>query len=147
MNKGKDKSFADITATPAPMDFTKVTHKKKALQPFIHPEYTRLNRQLIVETEGGIPEFISNDSILEVVKSRREPQGLKFIAGEHGKNKNLRFETNLNVSAGKESELMPEIPGALLFLNIKATNIYPNNRWSRYVIHGIPVSISNNNWV
>lgn len=145
MNTGKAKSFADVTATPAPKEFTKVTHKKKALQHFIHPEHTHLNRQLIVEMEGGIPEFISNDNILEVVKSRTEPQGWKFIAEDRYKKKTLCFETNLNMSADKGSELMREMSGALRFLNIKATNIYPKSRWSRYVIHGILVSISNKN--
>lgn len=77
-NIGIGKSFADVAGAAAPLPekgFTKVTKKKKAAQPFFQPEYTRLNRQLIFETEGNIPEFISNDNILEVVNSRTEPQG------------------------------------------------------------------------
>lgn len=148
-NKGKEKFFADVTAScgPGPANFTKVTHKKKAAQPCFQPEYTRLNRQLIVETEGEIPEFITNDSILEVVNALTEPQGLKFIAALRNKNDNLRYERNLLTSSDKGSEMIPEITGALNSLNIKATNIFSNSRWSRYIIHCIPTTIGNKNSV
>lgn len=83
-----------------------------------------------METQGGIPEFISNDNILELVNSRTEPQGLRFIAVERNKNSHLRFETNLLTSADKGSELIRENTGALDSIDISATNIYPNSRWS-----------------
>lgn len=80
--KGKGKSYANVAATGPAHDagaFTKVTRKKKTIaKPFFQPQNTRLNRQLIVETEGPLPELITNDDILKYVNARREPQGLSF---------------------------------------------------------------------
>lgn len=38
--------------------------KKKSFTPFLNPEYSRLNRQVIVETSGPILEDITSDNIL-----------------------------------------------------------------------------------
>lgn len=123
-----------------------MTNKKKAPKPFFQPEYTRLNTQLIVEIDGPLLELVSNDDILKFVNARTEFQGLKFIGVECNKNGNLRFETNLATS-NKGSELIQEITNSLTPLTIKASNIYPNSRWSKYVIHGLPSTIGNHNRV
>lgn len=104
--------------------------KTQAATPFFQQEYTCLNRQLVVETEGTIPELINSDNILDVVNAHTKPQGLKFIAVERNRNNNLRFETNLSTSADKGSELIQEITSALTSVNIMATNIFPNSRCS-----------------
>lgn len=62
---------------------------------------------------------------------------------ERKKDDNLPSETNLSTSADKGSELIHEITGAVLSIEIRATNIFPNRHWSRDVIHGIPSAIGN----
>ncbi|KAL0630520.1 hypothetical protein Q9L58_010633 [Maublancomyces gigas] len=133
--------------TPPPAgDFTRVTHqKKKAKTPFFTPEYTRLNRQVIVETNGQIPELISNDDILEAVNEATMIQGLKFLSAQRSTNGNLRFETNPATSADEGAKYHVEITFALEKLHIQGTNIYANSRWSKFVIHGVPAHIGTRN--
>lgn len=78
-----------------PGDCTKVTNKKASIS-FSNPEYTRLNCQLIVETNGPLQEFITNDQILTTVNEKTTTQGLKFIALERIASDTLHFETNLS---------------------------------------------------
>lgn len=56
--------------------FQKVTNKKKKTMA-LHPEYTRLNRKVMVETEGPLP-IVTNEEMLQVVNNATEGQGFKF---------------------------------------------------------------------
>lgn len=85
--------------------------------------------------------------MLKFVNARTQQQGFNFVGVERIKNGNLRFETNLSTSADKGSELIQEITDSLSPLEIRATMIYPNSRWFKYVIHGIPSTIGNRNRV
>ncbi|KAL0630950.1 hypothetical protein Q9L58_010197 [Maublancomyces gigas] len=143
------KSYANVASssnTPPPADFTKVTHqKKKTKAPFFTPEYTKLNRQVIVETNGQIPELISNHDILEVVNEATMAQGLRFLSAQRSTNGNLPFETNPATSADEGAKYHVQITFALEKLHIQATNIYANSRWSKFVIHGVPAHIGTRN--
>ncbi|KAL0631760.1 hypothetical protein Q9L58_009368 [Maublancomyces gigas] len=143
------KTYANAASnsnTSPPADFTKVTYeKKKAKTPFFTPEYTRLNRQVIVETSGQIPELISNDNILEVVNEATMAPGLKFHSAQRSTNGNLRFETNPATSADQGAKYHVEITFALEKLHIQATNVYVNSRWSKFGIHGVPAHIGTRN--
>lgn len=43
----------------------------------------------------------------------------------------------------KGSELIPQISGSLISIDIRVTNVFPKSQWTRYVIHGIPSTIGN----
>ncbi|KAL0630615.1 hypothetical protein Q9L58_010538, partial [Maublancomyces gigas] len=149
-NNTPKKTYANAAATNNHQDqgsFTKVLYKKKAPAPFFTPEYTRLNRQVIVETNGPIPDLISNDDILEIVNEATSAQGLKFLSAQRSLNGNLRFETNPSTSADEGAKYHVEITLALDKLHIQATNIYANSRWSKFVIHGVPAYIGTKNSV
>lgn len=90
------------------------------------------------------PGVISKDIMLEVVNSRTFPQGLKSNTVKRNKNNHLRFETNLATSWDNGSEFIQEISRALNTIEINDTDLYPNSRCSRFVIHSIPSTIGNN---
>ncbi|KAL0630650.1 hypothetical protein Q9L58_010501 [Maublancomyces gigas] len=134
VNDTPQKTYANVAATNKTQNqgtFTKVSHKKKAPAPFFTPEYSRLNRQVMVETNGPIPDLISNDDSLEI----------------RSLNGNLRFETNPSTSADEGAKYHVEITLALDKLHIQATNIYANSRWSKFVIYGVPAHIGTKNSV
>lgn len=96
-----------------------------------------------METEDSIPEFVSNDNIDSIVNSQTEPQGQKFNAVAWNKNDNLRLKRNLITLADVGLDLIQEIMGTLSSIEITATNILPNSRWSRFVIQGNPSTVGN----
>lgn len=81
-----------------------------------------------METEGTLPENITNNDILEVINISTEPLGLRFIVVVRYNSGNLKLETNLLTSADKGSELIREITDGLRSLEITATNFYPLTR-------------------
>lgn len=82
--KPSNKSYAAVTTNAPPNDkeFTTVTKekKKKTAPPFIRPEYTRVNRQVIIETAGPAPKDTNSDAILRIINRIVSPQKVQFIA-------------------------------------------------------------------
>lgn len=75
---------------------------------FFAPDYTRIQRQVMVNTEGPLPNFLTNDQILRVMRNG---------------NNNRRFETTSTTSAEQGAALHIEINSALARLEIHTTNI------------------------
>ncbi|KAL0630611.1 hypothetical protein Q9L58_010542 [Maublancomyces gigas] len=147
-NQREKKSYAAAATNDSPnpqTNFTTVQRKTKKAVPLFVPEYTRLNRQVMVETSGPLPPLITNDDILDIVNEATTVQGLKFLSAQRSANGNLRFETNPSTSADEGAKYHVEISLALDKLHIQATNIYPNSRWSKFVIHGVPSHIGTTN--
>lgn len=45
---------------------------------FFHLEVTRIKRQVVVETEGALPDATSDDNILQTEHKAMEAEGLRF---------------------------------------------------------------------
>lgn len=127
----------------ADVNFTKITNKKQPKTGF-HPEFPRLSRQFIVETEGPLPE-VTDDQILQVVDNATETQGLRFQCVTRSSKGNLHFKTNLQTSANEGTALHIEIILVLDILSIQVTSVYANSRWSQFVVQDVPASISTKN--
>lgn len=83
--------------------------KKSASAPFLNPEYSRLNRQVIIETAEPPPEGITSDDILRVVNWTTSPQGLQFLPAFVSSNGRIQLETGPTTSADAGVALRQEI--------------------------------------
>lgn len=125
--------------------FTKVTHKKTPSAPLYSPDDTRMNRQLIIRTKGIHAKKATSEAILAMVNLYTAPQGVTFVGASIFNNGVIRRETNIHTSADQGSELHFQITKALDLMNIEATSVYANSRWSKWVIHYIPCDIGTTN--
>lgn len=80
------KLYADAAGKPArpptkDQAFTKMNHhKKKSTSPALFtPEYTKINSQVIVKTEGPAVDGVSNDMIVEAVNKAIPHQHFHFL--------------------------------------------------------------------
>lgn len=146
------KSYTAAAATPPAATppgphtnngFNTVRYKKKPAA-FLKPQYTTLNRQIMVET-AGIPELITDDNILEVINKATTVQGITFLSATRTTSGTICLQTKPDTSADEGATRHLEIIGAFDNLRIKCINLYVNIGWTKWIIHAIPASIGSTN--
>lgn len=118
--KGKEKKTTAapktyIAATATTLDeqekgkFTTITQKKEKPAPFLNREYSRLNRQVNIETRGPASDGITSDDVLRVVNRMVAPQELQFLAAFCSPGGRFQLETGSLTGANAGVALRHEI--------------------------------------
>ncbi|KAL0630537.1 hypothetical protein Q9L58_010616 [Maublancomyces gigas] len=108
----KDKqSYTDATKYSMHTGFTKVRNKINPALCFT-PEYNRIMREVIVQTNGPLSEFIIDDNILNNINKETPAQGLQFLSSCRCPSGNLVLQTKPTSFANQGAELATEIAAA-----------------------------------
>ncbi|KAH0610199.1 uncharacterized protein H6S33_011726 [Morchella sextelata] len=118
-------------AGPAQEKFQVVERRKKPAKPkadpLFKPEYTKINREIIVETTA--PSDVNPSEIRTLVNARIQDESCHFISARRTAKDNFILETKFVTPATKAMEYAKEIEEALLPLQ------------SKFLLHGIPTTI------
>ncbi|KAH0605310.1 uncharacterized protein H6S33_004532 [Morchella sextelata] len=130
-------------AGPAQGKFQVVERRKKPakpkVDPLFKPEYTKINREIIVETTA--PSDVNLSEIRTLVNARIQDESCHFISTRRTAKDNFILETKFITPATKAMEYAKETEEALLTLQVPVTNIRANSKWSKFLLHGIPTTI------
>ncbi|KAH0607165.1 uncharacterized protein H6S33_003153, partial [Morchella sextelata] len=134
---------AVAAADPAQGKFQLVEKRKKPAKPkadpLFKPEYTKINREIIVETTA--PSDVNPSEIRSLVNARIQDESCHFISARRTAKDNFILETKFITPATKAMEYAKEIEEALLTLPVPVANIRANSKWSKFLLHGIPTTI------
>ncbi|KAL0630712.1 hypothetical protein Q9L58_010438 [Maublancomyces gigas] len=143
--KGKGKqSCVNITKNNTDTGFTTVRKKNKPTQLFA-PEYTRINSVVNVATDGPLPEFITDDNILDNINKKTVTRNLRFRSAHRSPSGEIVLQTNVTASASHGAALALVIAAALDIITIDVRSIKANSRWTCFVVQGIPAHIGTYN--
>ncbi|KAH0603229.1 uncharacterized protein H6S33_008233, partial [Morchella sextelata] len=112
---------------------------KPKADPLFKPEYTKINREIIVETTA--PSDANPSEISTLVNARIQDESCHFISARRTPKDNFILETKFITPATKAMEYTKEIEEALLTLQVPVVNIRANSKWSKFLLHGIPTTI------
>ncbi|KAH0610171.1 uncharacterized protein H6S33_011698 [Morchella sextelata] len=130
-------------AGPAQGKFHVVERRKKPAKPkadpLFKPEYTKINREIIVETTAS--SDVNPSEIRTLVNARIQDESCHFISARRTAKDNFVLETKFITPATKAMEYAKEIEEALLTLQVPVANIRANSKWSKFLLHGIPTTI------
>lgn len=119
-------------------EFTKVSHQKnKTSPPLFIPEYTKINRHLIVKTHGLAVNRLTNDPILDTVNKAVTHHHFRFLYACVPEQGNITLEIPPNVSTDTGALFTLQTTTPLKSLNIIVDSIHANSRWTQYVIHDV----------
>ncbi|KAL0630559.1 hypothetical protein Q9L58_010593, partial [Maublancomyces gigas] len=110
---------------------------EKQTCPLFIPENTKINTGVIVETDGPLREFITDDNILDNINKKTAAQGLQFLATSPSPSGIIILQTNPTTSSELGAALSMKIAGALNTISIEVRSIRVNSRWTRFVVYGI----------
>ncbi|KAL0630660.1 hypothetical protein Q9L58_010493 [Maublancomyces gigas] len=111
IRKGK-QSYAQVAKNDADTPFTTVQKKMKPT-PLFTVKYTRINIEVIVETDGPLPEFITDDNVLDTINKKTDAQSLQFLLASRSPSGNIVLQINATTSAVQGAALTMEIALAL----------------------------------
>ncbi|KAH0603152.1 uncharacterized protein H6S33_008156, partial [Morchella sextelata] len=141
----KAGTWATVASAPGPAlgNFQVVERRKKPAKPkadpLFKPEYTKINREIIVETTA--PSDVNPSEIRTLVNARIQDESCHFISARRTPKDNFILETKFITPATKAMEYAKEIEEALLTLQVPVAIIRANSKWSKFLIHGIPTTM------
>ncbi|KAH0603232.1 uncharacterized protein H6S33_008236, partial [Morchella sextelata] len=141
----KAGTWAAVASAPGPAqgNFQVVERKKKSAKPkadpIFKPEYTKINREIIVETTA--PSDVNPSEIRTLVNARIQDESCHFISARRTPKDNFILETKFVTPATKAMEYAKEIEEALLTLQVPVAVIRANSKWSKFLLHGIPTTV------
>lgn len=113
--------------------------------PGFQPEYSRLNKQVIMETNCPVPKDMSDDAILAGVDSAFSHHKICFLTARRFFRGNLTLETQPNTSIDTGAMLSIEINMAHDELCSFTKGIHAKRRWTGFFFHGVLTHISTPN--
>lgn len=123
-----------------------MNHQKiKTSPPLFTPEYTKINNQVIVKTDGLAVEAVTDDAILATLNKAVTNYQFQFLSGRSSGQGNITLETSPNRLVDIGTTFTLKITTAKDSLNIMIDSIYANSRWKEYAIHIVHSHISTTN--
>ncbi|KAH0603702.1 uncharacterized protein H6S33_007361 [Morchella sextelata] len=138
-------TWATVASAPGPAqgNFQVAERRKKSAKPkadpLFKPEYTKINREIIVETTA--PSDVNPSEIRTLVNARIQDESCHFISARRTPKDNFILETKFVTPATKAMEYAKEIEEALLTLQVPVAVIRANSKWSKFLLHGIPTTV------
>jgi hypothetical protein len=133
--KNQSVTYANVTKRSPP---TKKPTKKPLL---FTPDYTRVNRELVIQLDNPRPKPTDINKILVAVNNACSAHGFVFLSAQLTQKGNITLLSPPSVSASEAVKFHPEIKEALKSLDITALSTTANSRWSKFIVHGIPTTI------
>ncbi|KAH0606265.1 uncharacterized protein H6S33_003926 [Morchella sextelata] len=139
----KAGTWATVASAAVPAQKFQVVERKKPAKPkadpIFKPEYTKINREIIVETTA--PSDVNTSEIRTLVNARIQDESCHFISARRTAKDNFILETKFVTPATKAMEYAKEIEEALLTLQVPVAIIRANSKWSKFLLHGIPTTV------
>ncbi|KAI5847195.1 hypothetical protein DFP73DRAFT_593041 [Morchella snyderi] len=142
------RSFANVARANNPLQETfQVVQRKKAAKkadPLFKPEFSRTNREVIVECNAPSIQAPCNQTPSEIrtrINTGFPDAKCHFIAARKTLNHNIVLETKFDSSAETVLAYKHEIKDALTAMRIYVIDIKANSKWSKFLLHGIPTTI------
>ncbi|KAI5836670.1 hypothetical protein DFP73DRAFT_602052 [Morchella snyderi] len=142
------RSFANVARANNPNQETfQVVQRKKAARkadPLFKPEFTKTNREVIVECNAPSVQASCNQTPSEIrtrINGGIPDAKYHFIAARKTLNHNIVLETKFDSSAVTVLAYKHEIKDALTAMRIYVIDIKANSKWSKFLLHGIPTTI------
>lgn len=138
------KSFAAVAANgPPPAPWKQVPKKTKAPKkaPLFAADYTKVNREVVIELASPIPDTLTTDTILAAANMALSPTGIKMVLVRRTPQSNLVLTTSPNTPAALVEPYFESLAFALRPLQLDPTRIKINSRWSKFIIHNIPTNL------
>ncbi|KAL0630711.1 hypothetical protein Q9L58_010437 [Maublancomyces gigas] len=136
------KSFAAVAATgpPPPQEgWTKVSKTKKArAPPLFKPDFTKVQRELIVELSSPIPTGITDYAIITAANASLASTEVKFCLAHRTTRGKVLLLTGPNITASSAEAYIPSLSSTLNALGCKCSTIHSNSRWTQFLLHGVP---------
>jgi hypothetical protein len=137
------QTYANVARgqNPGTNNFQVVQRRKSKPKPdpLFKPEFTKINREIVVETNEASP--VTPTEIRQKINSRIQDPDCHLLAARQTSRNNFILETKFVTPASKVMEYRLEIESALTDLKVPFVDIRVNSKWSKFIIHGIPTSI------
>ncbi|KAI5841733.1 hypothetical protein DFP73DRAFT_596296 [Morchella snyderi] len=141
------RSYSTVARANNPNQETfQVVQRKKAAKkadPLFKPEFSKTNREVIVECNAPSVQAPCNQTPSEIrtrINAGIPDAKCHFIAARKTLNHNIVLETKFDSSAKTVLAYKHEIKDALTAMRIYVIDIKANSKWSKFLLHGIPTT-------
>lgn len=140
-------SYAAAAAKAPPTNPSppKTKAKKKALTPLFKADYTKINREFIVELTEPAPTGVTTNSILSSINSVLEGTGVYFLLCRLTNKENIVFQTPPHIASDQAIPYTDNITCKLQSLGLSPSSAKPNSCWSKFILHGVPTIVGDEN--
>ncbi|KAL0631377.1 hypothetical protein Q9L58_009766 [Maublancomyces gigas] len=145
--KATKPSFAAVPASglAAPSNqWQTATKKAKKVrpEPLFKPDYTKVNRELIIELSSPIPPGVSDYAIITAANKALASTEVVFCLTRRTTRGNIILLTRPNVSASSAEAYSSILAASLQTLGCTPSSTHANSRWTKFLVHGVPTSTS-----
>ncbi|KAL0630804.1 hypothetical protein Q9L58_010343 [Maublancomyces gigas] len=138
------KSYTAIAAagtTPPQDGWTKVNKTKKARpSPLFKPDYTKVQRELIVELSCPIPTGVTDYAIITAANTALASREVRFCLARRTTRGNILLLTRPNIAASSAEAFISPVSTALSALGCQISINHTNSRWTQFLLHGVPTT-------
>jgi hypothetical protein len=107
----------------------------------LKPTFTKVYREVIVETTDSLPPDALPECILQVV-NWTQPENLRYYLTRCTPKGNIILLTLPNVAAADVAKYLIDIVQTMTDLGIHAVQARANSQWNQFIVHNIPTHIS-----
>ncbi|KAL0630385.1 hypothetical protein Q9L58_010768, partial [Maublancomyces gigas] len=109
--------------------WTKVTKTKKAHpSPHFKPDYTKVQRKLIVEVSSPIPTAVTDYTIINAANAALATTGVKFCRARRTTRGNFLLLTRPNIATSSAEAYIFSLSTALSAIGCLSSTIHTNSR-------------------